>query len=70
MAAKLLGLEQVPVDRQDYVTEIEEWADLIADNRFAELAEMDEWMLLSLLDELDNCEISMLTGDGSLLSHF
>ncbi len=31
----------VPVDRQDYATEAEEWADLIADNRIAELAQID-----------------------------
>ena len=32
MAAKHLGLTHVPVDMQDYQTEAEEWADLIADN--------------------------------------
>jgi hypothetical protein len=43
-AALLLGC-QVPVDRQDYATEAEEWADLIADNRIAELAEIDDDVL-------------------------
>jgi len=40
LAAQHLGLEQVPVDRQDYTSEAEEWADLIADNRISELAEL------------------------------
>lgn len=52
MAAQLLGVDQVPVDRQDYASEAEEWADLIADNRIAELAEIDESRLKDLLDEL------------------
>jgi ParB-like chromosome segregation protein Spo0J len=37
LAAKYLGVSQVPVDRQDYQNEAAEWADLIADNRIAEL---------------------------------
>jgi ParB-like chromosome segregation protein Spo0J len=63
MAAQLLGVEQVPVDRQDYETEAEEWADLIADNRIAELAEMDDALLKDLLVELDAGEFDIeLTG--------
>ncbi|AIF51674.1 ParB/Srx family N-terminal domain-containing protein [Pelosinus sp. UFO1] len=42
MAAQFLGVTQVPIDRQDYATEAEEWADLIADNRIAELSQIDE----------------------------
>ena len=52
-AARLLGVEHVPVDRQDYATEAEEWADLIADNRLSELNEMDPAGLKDLLQELD-----------------
>lgn len=52
MAAQFLGVDQAPVDRQDYATEAEEWADLIADNRIAELAEMDSAMLTELIQEL------------------
>lgn len=52
LAAQYLGLEQVPVDRQDYASEAEEWADLIADNRIAELAELDGEKLKDLLEEL------------------
>lgn len=64
-AALLLGC-QVPVDKQDYATEAEEWADLIADNRIAELAEIDDDVLVKLLHELDGLNIDMdLTGFSS-----
>ena len=52
-AAKLLQVEQVPIDRQDYATEADEWADLIADNRLAELSETDDAALKALLDEVE-----------------
>lgn len=51
-AALLLGFTQVPVDRQAYASEAEELADLVADNRLAELAELDESALAGLLREL------------------
>ena len=61
-AALLLGC-QVPVDRQDYTSEAEEWADLIADNRIAELAEIDGEELAKLLHDLDGLDLDMdLTG--------
>jgi DNA modification methylase len=53
LAAQYLRASQAPVDRQDYATEAEEWADLIADNRIAELAEIDNDMLASLLSEIN-----------------
>ena len=59
-AAQLLGLEKVPVDYQNYATEAEEWADLIADNRLAELAELDNSMLADMLQELDTGEIPLV----------
>lgn len=63
MAAKRLGVRQVPVDYQDYETESEEWADLIADNRIAELAEIDNRLLMDLIGELDDGSIDLaLTG--------
>lgn len=62
-AALRLGVGQVPVDRQDYATEAEEWADLVADNRLAELAEVDEAALKDLLRELETSGLDMdLTG--------
>lgn len=36
-AAQKLGLAHVPVDRQDYATEAEEWADMIADNQISDV---------------------------------
>ena len=61
-AALLLGC-QVPVDRQDYTSEAEEWADLIADNRIAELAEIHGEELAKLLHDLDGLGLDMdLTG--------
>ena len=38
-ALRLLGWEKVAIDKQDYANEAEEHADLIADNKIAELAE-------------------------------
>jgi len=61
-AALLLGCA-APVDRQDYASEAEEWADLIADNRIAELAELDGTLLAELLREIGQTEIDpSLTG--------
>ena len=53
-AAIALGLDQVPVDYQDFKTEADEWAHLIADNKLAELAQSDDSMLADLLHELTN----------------
>jgi DNA modification methylase len=53
LAAQFLGVSQVPVDRQDYSTEAAEWADLIADNRIAELSQIDDVLLASLLSEIN-----------------
>tara|TARA_R100001082_G_scaffold31401_1_gene15994 strand:- start:772 stop:1989 length:1218 start_codon:yes stop_codon:yes gene_type:complete len=53
-AAIALGLDQVPVDYQDFETEADEWAHLIADNKLAELAQSDDSMLADLLHELTN----------------
>lgn len=62
-AAQKLGLEQVPVDRQNYNNEAEEWADLVADNRIAELAEMDDALLKDLLVEMNYSDLEFdLTG--------
>lgn len=55
-AAKLLQVQTVPVDFQDFATEADEWAHLVADNRIAELAEIDSEHLSSLLKDLDGVE--------------
>lgn len=63
LAARKLGETNVPVDYQDYETEAAEWADLIADNRIAELADVDETLLKDLIQEIDTGELDLeLTG--------
>ncbi len=63
LAAQLLGVSRVPVDRQEYATEAEEWADLIADNRIAELSQIDDSLLASLMAELNTSDFDVsLTG--------
>jgi hypothetical protein len=62
-AALLLQVEQVPIDEQDFATEADEWAHLVADNRIAELADADRTMIADLLGELDAGGLDMdLTG--------
>lgn len=63
MAARVLGVDLVPVEYQDYANEAEEYNDLIADNRIAELAERDMGIIKDLLEELDTGANDMdLTG--------
>ena len=50
-AAKLLEMPMVPVDFQEYESEATEWADMLADNRIAELAETDDEELKKLIQE-------------------
>ena len=69
LAARILGLETIPVDFQDYDNEAQEHADLVADNRIAELAEMDRGTLKDLIEELDTGDLDLdFTGfdEGSL----
>jgi len=61
-AAKLLQVQTVPVDFQDFATEADEWAHLVADNRISELAEIDNEGLASLLHDLDGAIDLDLTG--------
>ena len=49
LAALHIKSGHVPVDYQDYASEAEEWADLIADNRLAELSTLDTAMLIDLI---------------------
>ena len=62
-AAKQLGETQVPVDYQDFGNEAEETAHLLADNRVAELAELDFQAVGKLLKELQDKNFELeLTG--------
>jgi len=57
MAAQFMGLKEVPIDVQQYATEAEETADLIADNRLQELSEIDKKALLQCFENFDTGEI-------------
>lgn len=78
-AALALGKGEVPVDFQEYDSDAAEWADLIADNRLAELSEIDKGILKDVLEELNVCDDAVfdmeLTGYSnaaleSLMSEF
>ena len=53
MAAQFLGLDCVPVDFQHYKSMDAELADLLADNKIAELAEIDSKMLAEVFQDID-----------------
>ena len=69
-AAKLLNVQTVPIDVQDFKTEAEEFAHLVADNRIAELSGLSDDKLTELLSGLSETDIDMeLTGfDGDELA--
>lgn len=57
------NLASVPVDYQDYASEMEELADLVADNQLQRMSEMDTGKLTHLLTGLDSGAFNMeLTG--------
>lgn len=60
LAAQYGNMGFAPVDYQDYDSEALELADLLADNRLAELSEMNNTMLADLLEQIDTGEIDML----------
>ncbi len=53
MAAHLLLCKTVPVDYQDFESEAEEWAVLVADIAVQELAEIDGQTMADILVNLD-----------------
>ena len=62
MAARKLGLQIVPIDYQNFETDSDELATLVADNRIAELSEMSTDDLNALLAEIgENIDLD-LTG--------
>ena len=63
LSAKKLGLSQVPCDIQEFENEADELAHLVADNRIAELSELNRSTLADIVGELDNGEFDLeLTG--------
>lgn len=62
-AARVLQVEEVPVDFQDYPNEASEIADMLADNKIASLSETDNAILTDVLVELDTGAFDLdLTG--------
>lgn len=63
LAALERGFELVPVEYQEYESEAAEISDMIADNRIAELSEIDDNAISSLLKQLNDAGASIaLTG--------
>jgi len=59
LAARKLNLKQVPVDYQDFVSDAEEYAVLIADNVIQELAQIDGLKMADILCELDQANYDL-----------
>jgi ParB-like chromosome segregation protein Spo0J len=65
-AAIELDEDQVPVDYQDYGSDEQEMADLVADNHIAELAQRDDELLLEILESVNDSDLDLeLTGFDS-----
>jgi hypothetical protein len=58
-AGKLLGCKTVPVDLQDYASAEQETADMIADNRIAELAETDADVMREIMKDLGSEDLKI-----------
>lgn len=52
-ALRSLGWDKAAIDYQDYDNEAQEWADLNADNKIAELAKYDDQLFIEGIKELD-----------------
>ncbi|MAS82734.1 MAG: hypothetical protein CMF45_08595 [Legionellales bacterium] len=61
-AAQRAGMKEVPVDFQDYESADEERADLLADNKLAELSDTDKDLVKSLLGDFSEGFDMSLTG--------
>ena len=62
-ASKLLGVELVPVNRQDFATEADEWAHLVADNRIAELSEINLEDVKGLISDAKDFDVELFGYD-------
>ena len=61
-AARRIPTDQVPVEYQDYATDEEELADLLAQNRLAELSTTDKDLLKAALAQLGGAGAKVITG--------
>lgn len=69
MAMQKLGWENIAVDYQDYLSEAQEYADIIADNEIARWAELDMSKVVEDLKGLDLGDIDLLgLKDSDILS--
>ena len=58
-AALLLGLKEVPVDFQDFPSDADELAHLVADNTIAEFADVNDKQLKALIKALEEADIDL-----------
>lgn len=65
MAIKKLGWEKAAVDFQDYENEAQEYADMIADNKIAELAEHNDMLMLDEIKSLGIEDFDILGIDNN-----
>lgn len=73
MAIQKLGWEKAAVDFQDYENEAQEFADMVADNKIAELSQHDDAFMIEGIKELnlDSSDFELLgLEDFSLESAF
>lgn len=64
-ALRKLGFEKAAVDYQDYYDEAQEYADMVADNKIAELAEHDDkFMDKVILEEFPDIDLELLGLDN------
>lgn len=63
-AVKKLGWAQAAVDYQDYENEAQEYADMVADNKIAELAEHDDNAMIDGIKTLGITDFELLGLDG------
>lgn len=63
-AVRKLGWAQAAVDYQDYESEAQEYADMVADNKIAELAEHDDNAMIDGIKTLGITDFELLGLDG------
>jgi ParB-like chromosome segregation protein Spo0J len=63
-AIKSLGWDKAAVDFQDYDSEAQEYADMVADNKIAELAEHDDNLMLESIKTLGIEDLELLGLDN------
>lgn len=59
-AAYAMGADVAPVDYQNFASEAEEYAVLVADNRLAELSEINDGKLADILRDISETDVDLL----------